>query len=101
MENDVELDTLITPELKQEGQAREFVRALQDIRKEKEFSTSDEIIITIEANNFGKEIINTYLSYIKKALRAREIFFAAVSDGADITVDDAVFRVRIQTQNEK
>ena len=30
---DVELDTIITLELKVEGQLREFIRAIQDLRK--------------------------------------------------------------------
>jgi isoleucyl-tRNA synthetase len=95
MENDVVLDTRITPELKAEGQAREFVRAVQDIRKEKGFSQNDEITLTAETNNIGKEIINTHLVYIKKTLRAREILFNAVSDGTKIVIDNVVFQVSV------
>lgn len=44
-DSNVFLDTKITSELKEEGEAREFVRAIQDLRKESECSVKDKIII--------------------------------------------------------
>ena len=34
-DNEVELDTEITPELKEEGELRELIRGLQDLRKKR------------------------------------------------------------------
>jgi isoleucyl-tRNA synthetase len=39
----VALDTHVSPELKQEGQAREVVRRVQDLRKTAGFEISDRI----------------------------------------------------------
>ena len=39
----VTLDTTLTPELKREGMARDFVRMVQTLRKEKDFNISDRI----------------------------------------------------------
>ena len=45
----VALDTHVTPELKQEGQAREVVRRVQDLRKTAGFEISDHIVLTYQA----------------------------------------------------
>ena len=39
----ITLDTTLTPELKREGMARDFVRMVQTLRKEKDFNISDRI----------------------------------------------------------
>ena len=39
----VTLDTVVTDELKREGMARDFVRLVQNLRKEKDFNISDRI----------------------------------------------------------
>ncbi|HCU58622.1 MAG TPA: hypothetical protein DIC64_01435, partial [Alphaproteobacteria bacterium] len=41
----VTLDTNLTPELKREGMARDFVRLVQTLRKEKDFNISDRIAL--------------------------------------------------------
>ena len=41
----VTLDTNVTPELKREGMARDFVRLVQTMRKEKDFNISDRICL--------------------------------------------------------
>jgi len=45
-DNGVELDTNITPELRAEGVARDFVRFVQDGRKKANFNIEDRIILT-------------------------------------------------------
>jgi len=39
----VTLDTVVTDELKREGMARDFVRLVQTLRKDKDFNVSDRI----------------------------------------------------------
>ena len=50
------LDTNITPELKTEGIIRDFIRAIQENRKAKNFNVSDRI--TIKYNSKSKDIID-------------------------------------------
>ncbi|MDQ3076791.1 MAG: class I tRNA ligase family protein, partial [bacterium] len=59
-EGKVELDTTITPELKLEGQAREFIRSLQDLRKKAGLSPSDTISLTVDTSDEGKNIIDSF-----------------------------------------
>jgi isoleucyl-tRNA synthetase len=50
----VELDLHITEELRAEGQYRELVRAIQDIRKKNGLNPSDIITLVVETNVNGK-----------------------------------------------
>lgn len=58
MENETELDTNITPDLKEEGMIREMIRTIQDIRKEGGFSVEDEAIITVETLEDGRAFLD-------------------------------------------
>ncbi len=58
----VELDTNITPELKLEGQARELVRTIQEMRKRAGYNVEDRIVLGYQGMNevfeeFGESII--------------------------------------------
>ncbi len=61
----VALDTHITPELKSEGQAREVVRRVQDLRKQAGFEISDHIELTYQADSDVKAAIEQWATYIQ------------------------------------
>ena len=69
----VELDTEITPELEKEGRLREFIREVQDLRKEAGLSVSDEIVLTYKKDSDLEEIVSIFKDKIKSKLLAREI----------------------------
>ncbi|MCL4382635.1 MAG: isoleucine--tRNA ligase [Patescibacteria group bacterium] len=74
----VELDSEITPELKAEGEARDFIRQIQELRKEKNCRIDEEI--TIYAPSWPKE----YEAYIKEQTLAKKIVcseFLKISTG--------------------
>jgi DNA polymerase III delta prime subunit len=50
---DVSLDTTLTEALKQEGDMRKLIRAVQDMRKEKGLQTNEEIVLLVSS----KELI--------------------------------------------
>jgi isoleucyl-tRNA synthetase len=64
MEKDVELDTTITPELKEEGDVRELIRKIQDLRKEKGLSVGDRASLTVPADM--KDLVMKNEEQIKK-----------------------------------
>ena len=47
----VTLDTEVTPQLKREGMARDFVRLVQTLRKDKDFNISDRIELCYSTNS--------------------------------------------------
>ncbi len=76
--NELELDTNITPELKLEGEFRELVRAVQDMRKEKGLMPSDVISLTL--SNSYQSIANAFETELKKAVSANEITIADMEE---------------------
>lgn len=60
----IALDISITPELKQEGIAREFINKIQNMRKESGFEVTDRIGIKIKRHEFISEAVENHAAYI-------------------------------------
>ena len=71
----VALDVTISPELREEGLAREFVNRIQNIRKEKQFEVIDRISLKIKEQKEIKSAINNNLDYICREILANELIF--------------------------
>ncbi len=75
-ELEIELDTKITPELKQEGVAREIIRHVNSMRKKQGFTINDRINIYIDVENSDiKKVVNDnkYCNYILNGTLAYNI----------------------------
>lgn len=91
----VELDIEITEDLKKEGQYRELIRAIQDIRKKNGLNPSDVITLNIRTDASGQELINKFKSELMKAVIAKEIFFKE-NDGTETKIADLIFKIIIE-----
>ena len=60
----VALDMTITPELAEEGLAREVVNRVQNMRKDSGLEVTDHIVLTIESNDNINNVIEKYNEYI-------------------------------------
>jgi len=60
----VALDILISPQLKEEGLARELVNRIQTMRKERDFDITDRITVKIKSNQAINASVNNNLTYI-------------------------------------
>ncbi|MDU5110436.1 MAG: isoleucine--tRNA ligase [Clostridium sp.] len=78
----VVLDTTITEELKEEGQIREIISKIQNMRKEKGFEVADKIKLFVANNDMLLDVINKYADVIKRETLTQEI---AVNEDADYT----------------
>ncbi len=93
----VALDVSISPELKEEGVAREIISKLQSLRKEMNLEVTDKILIKIEAHDYIKSSINQFKSYICTELLAASIEFELASSLENtIEVDENRIQVSIQ-----
>jgi isoleucyl-tRNA synthetase len=93
-EQNVELDTHITEELRAEGQYRELVRAIQDIRKKNGLNPIDLVTLVISTNVEGQEFINKFKSEMMKTVSAKEIKVEE-NDGSEIKIGELTFKISI------
>ncbi len=64
LEKEVELDTAMTPELREEGDLRELIREIQDLRKEAGLSVGDAAILIVSADK--KDFVSKHEAVIRK-----------------------------------
>ena len=90
----VALDINVTPELVQEGDAREFVNRIQKIRKDNGFDVTDRIEVIVSANNGIGKSLAKYNDYICAEILADKLEIAAeINDGTEIEVNDNQLKV--------
>jgi len=92
----VALDITISPELKMEGDAREFVNKVQTLRKENGFALTDRIIVEVLENAYMQAAIIQFKDYICAEILADSIAFIPVlANGNEIDVNDAILKVNV------
>jgi isoleucyl-tRNA synthetase len=97
----VALDITITPELKQEGDAREFINKIQNIRKEKEFTVTDRIVVEVLVNTDVQPSLIRFKDYICAEILADSLaFMPVVNNGTEIDVNDAILTVNVYKKGE-
>ena len=95
----VALDITISPDLQQEGDAREFVNRVQNIRKESGFALTDRIFVTLEHCDRLKESIVKYNNYICREILADSINWVDnVANATELDVNDNLLKVSITKQ---
>jgi len=92
----VALDVSITDLLKQEGNAREFVNRVQNIRKENNFQLTDRITVTIKDNDDLRPSLIQFKDYICREILADNLEFVPfLTNGTDIEVNDSPLTVTV------
>ena len=78
----IALDVEITPELRQEGMARELINRIQNLRKSSGFEVTDRIEVVIEPNAALQDAMERFGSYVCAQTLARSIRFAPRPENA-------------------
>lgn len=90
----VALDVTVTPELENEGNAREFVNRIQKIRKESGFELTDRIFVKVSAGNGLKNSLVEFNDYICAEILADKLeILTEIESGIDIEVNDIQVKV--------
>ena len=83
------LDVTITPQLKNEGIARELVNRIQNMRKDSGFEVTDRIEVSILENKKLKEALEQNLNYLKEETLTQQVaFLPEIKEGTEIVFDD-------------
>ncbi len=77
----VALDVTITPELKEEGYARELVNRIQNMRKETNFEVTDKIIVKVSGENYLNDVLKNNSEYISSQVLASSLEFIPEMEG--------------------
>ncbi|HWK06467.1 MAG TPA: isoleucine--tRNA ligase [Puia sp.] len=90
----VALDVTVTPELAQEGNAREFVNRIQKIRKDNGYDLTDRILVKVVDSPALKESLTQFNEYICTEILADSIeLVEELANGTEIEVNDILLKV--------
>jgi isoleucyl-tRNA synthetase len=90
----VALDINVTPELIQEGDAREFVNRIQKIRKDSGFDVTDRIEVKVAAHNGISQSLAKFNDYICAEILADKLELTSqIDDGTEIEINDNPLKV--------
>ncbi len=78
----VALETTITPELAQEGLARELVHRIQDMRKKAGFQITDRIHTYYQGPSSVDEVMSAYSGYIMQETLSEQLVAGEAADGS-------------------
>lgn len=96
LEQGVYIDTTITPELKKEGQYRELVRNIQDLRKKEGFTPKERVLLEVQTGSEGEDLIKSFAHDIERICLLKNIAFTQIIAGEEIKIDDLIFMVRLE-----
>lgn len=91
----VALDVNITPELKQEGNARELVNRIQNLRKDSGLEVTDRILLHFAGPKELEESIRAFKSYICTETLADDVLFDSNTDGEAIEIEEYVAKLKL------
>lgn len=80
LKEEVELDTEITNELQEEGLVREFIRAVQDFRKELKLTPQEKVELAVKSSKEFEKILKEHKSLIEKEINISNLFFGDLGD---------------------
>ena len=93
----VALDVTITDDLRKEGNARELINRVQNLRKESGLEVNDKIKLIIQKNDILEQSIKANEQYIKNETLTQELVFQEVVEkGIEIAFDDVNTKILIE-----
>tara|TARA_R110000787_G_scaffold28923_5_gene78821 strand:+ start:69464 stop:72868 length:3405 start_codon:yes stop_codon:yes gene_type:complete len=93
----VALDVTISPELKNEGIARELVNRIQNLRKDSGFEVMDRVEVTIQEDEKLKVAVSQNLEYIKRETLTDVLCFdQKLEEGTEIIFDEITSKLAIK-----
>jgi isoleucyl-tRNA synthetase len=105
IQSKVELDTALTAGLKEEGQFRELVRTVQEMRKSLGLSPSDEALLEVRAEGLSVRFLEQYGQELSSIAHLKNISHVAVLSQSDVPslnqsfqADEVVLELRLSKE---
>ncbi len=95
----VALDITMTDELRVEGTAREIVKRIQNLRKEKDFEITDRIAVTLSHTEQTDKAVADYGDYIRGQVLADSLVVTDEVDGG-VNVDFDGFTIKVKVDRK-
>ena len=93
----VALDVSISEELREEGNARELINRVQNLRKDSGLDVTDKIKLSIEKNSVLEKAVQSNEQYIKNETLTAELQFVnRVENGTEIAFDEVETKILIE-----
>lgn len=89
------LDAVITPELREEGNMREFIRFVQDMRKKDGFIVGDMRTLVLDTQSEGTAFVEKWKNEIMRANQLKHISYESPTDGSPLSIGTLSFKVKI------
>ncbi len=93
----VALDVTITEELQNEGNAREFVNKVQNLRKDKNFQVLDRIRVSVVKNETFERALTQFKDYISNEILAKDIVLVeSLSAFDEVELNEEILKVKVE-----
>ena len=95
----VALDITVTPDLRNEGMARELVNRIQNIRKAQDFEITDRVRVQLSDEAEVKEAVEAYRDYIASQVLASAIEIlpaAEICGGQELDIDNLKVTAKVE-----
>ena len=93
----VALDVTISDELKHEGNAREFVNKVQNLRKDKDFQVLDRIKVSVVKNELLEKTLASFKDYIANEILAKEILLVdSLNEFDEVELNEEILKVKVE-----
>ncbi|MFA6507969.1 MAG: DUF5915 domain-containing protein, partial [Treponemataceae bacterium] len=92
----VGLDTEVTEELSKEGDVRDLVRGVQNLRKESGFDVTDRIRLWIFGSDRLKDAWKTFADFVAGETLAIEVIWGEADGMIELEAEDEAWRVKVR-----
>lgn len=89
------LDTVLTPELKEEGIVRDMIRSVQDLRKQSGLNPNDRVDLFVDTDEAGKRFLEKYQGVLCKVTGVKQVRWEIVQQGVHLEFDGLRFGLKL------
>lgn len=95
LETPVALDTVLTPELKEEGIVRDMIRAVQELRKQAGLNPSDRVDLFVDTDAAGRAFVQKHQATLTAVTGVKQVRWEIVQQGTHLEFEAMKFGLKL------